>query len=389
MIRESFSERKKYWIGFYNCFVRFYSDDEVKKFLEKNKELRNKILESMAEDICDLQKTLDVQQVISLGQPIWITPFVKYVHILLNDEIPEYIEKNKLMALIAYRSTYLATSAFYKNDGLWGNYSSVYDWLHYVAGFEYAKIVTNAISIYPEITDCFVKAQVLLELIKHLDCQENQIAEIIIEETRKVLASGGVPRELNHAALPDFWHKADKKYLDEIMEWIPFEKYEQRHNNPCLREVIEYALKYLTAEQKIKLIAKYKDYHDDEMRELLRRLGSKKEILQKISEYLHGGKVDSSFGYNHAYLLGFVKKDCSILCAYFKLLKYSMEKKTERRSALFTVAKKGLKEHLGPFSFKFLKFYIGRQIKKRVKNGLYVDGLYDFIDEMEQVAYSR
>ena len=388
-IRESFSESKKYWIGFYNCFVRFYSDDEVKKILDKNKNLKNKILESMAEDVLDLQKTLDVQQVISLGRPIWITPFVKYVHILLNDEIPEYVEKNRLMALIAYRSTYLATSAFYKNDGLWGNYSSVYDWLHYVAGFEYAKIVTNAISIYPEITDRFVKAQVLLELIKHLDCQENQIAEIIIEETRKVLASGGVPRELNHDALPDFWHKADKKYLDEIMEWIPFEKYEQRHNNPCLREVIEYALKYLTAEQKIKLIAKYKDYHDDEMRELLRRLGSKKEILRKISEYLHGGKVDSNFGYDHAYLFGFVKKDCSILCAYFKLLKYSMEKTTERRSALSTVAKKGLKEHLRPFSFKFLKFYIDRQIKKRIKNGLYVDGLYDFIDEMEQVAYSR
>ena len=389
LIRESFSESKKYWIGFYNCFVRFYSDDEVKKFLEKNKDLKNKILESMAEDVRDLQKTLDVQQVVSLGNPIWITPFVKYVHILLNDKIPEYAEKNKLMALIAYRSTYLATSAFYKNDSLWGIYSSVYDWLHYVTGFEYAKIVENAISIYPKITDNFVKAQVLLELIKHLDCQESQIAEIIIDETKKVLANDGAPRELNHGALPDFWHKADKKYLDEIIEWIPFEKYEQRHNNPCLRELIEYALKYLSAEQKTKLIAKYKDCQDGEMRELLRRLGSKKEILRKISEYLQGGKVDSNFGYDHAYLLGFIKKDFRILWAYWRLLSYSMKKESERRSALFTVAKKGLKEHLGPFSFKFLKIYVGRQIKKRIKNGLYVDGLYDFIDEMEQVAYSR
>ena len=120
----------------------------------------------------------------------------------------------------------------------------------------------------------------------------------------------------------------------------------------------------------------------------MRRLGSKKEILRKIREYLEGGKVDSHFGYNHAYLFGFLKKNFFILFAYWKLFRYSLAGESERRSYLFTIAKKGIKEHLDPITFKFLKLYTSKVIKKRRNAGQYVDGLYDFIDEMEQSVYS-
>ena len=97
----------------------------------------------------------------------------------------------------------------------------------------------------------------------------------------------------------------------------------------------------MSMEQKEKLIAKYEDSKDGEIRELMRRLGSKKEILRKVSEYLHGGKCDSHFGYNHAHLFGFVKKNIFVLIAYWKLFDYSMKKESERRSALTTIATKG------------------------------------------------
>lgn len=389
LVNDWFSENKKYWIGFFNCFILSHSDEEVKKIISENQSLKNRILTSMAEDISDLQKCLDIQQIVTLTRPNCITPFVRYVHILLDDKIPEYVEKKRLITVIAYRSTFLATSAFYKNKGLWGNCETSFDWLHNIVGYEYSEIVQNAIEIYPKIKDNFVKAQVLSELIKHFDCQKRKITSIVLKETKNALANDGQPRELNYGPLQHFWTSADEKYLNKIIEWIPFEKYDQRHDNPCLREVINYTLKYISTEKKLELIEKYKDCQDDEMRELLRRLGSKEEILRKISEYLQGGKVDSNFGYDHAYLFGFIKQDDSIFRAYLKLFKYSMEKQSERRSALFTIAKKGIKEHITLDLFKSLKSVVNKQIKERQKAGLYVDGLYDFIDEMEQVAYSK
>ena len=186
-----------------------------------------------------------------------------------------------------------------------------------------------------------------------------------------------------------FWQKADKKYLAEIIDEIPFEKYELRNENPCLRDVIEYALKYMSVEQKEKLIAKYEDSEDRKIRELMRRLGSKKEILRKITEYLNGGKCESYFRYGNANLFGFVKKNIRVLWAYWRLFDYSMEKSSERRSALASVATKGIKEHIGALTFKLFKFYMLWKIRQRIKAGLYVDWLYDFMDEVEQKVYSR
>ena len=162
-----------------------------------------------------------------------------------------------------------------------------------------------------------------------------------------------------------------------------------RHENPCLREVIEFALKHMSMEQKEKLIAKYEDSKDGEIRELMRRLGSKKEILRKVSEYLHDGKCNSNFGNNNAHLFGFVEKNICVLIAYWRLFDYSMKKESERRSALTTIATKGLKEHIGRWTYKILKFLVNRKIKQRIKDGLYVEGLYDFLDEVEQKVYAR
>jgi hypothetical protein len=84
LIKEWFSNEKTYWICFYNCYVQTHSDEEVKKFLEENESIKKKIFESMANDIIDLQQQLDERQVVLLTQKNWITPFVKYIHIILD-----------------------------------------------------------------------------------------------------------------------------------------------------------------------------------------------------------------------------------------------------------------------------------------------------------------
>ncbi|MBR6125329.1 hypothetical protein IKQ19_17350 [Candidatus Saccharibacteria bacterium] len=392
LIKEWFSNEKTYWVCFYNCYVQTHSDEEVKKFLDENKGIKKKIIESMANDVVDLQKQLDERLVVSLSQKNWITPFVKYIHIILDGKIPEYIDRNKLLLIIAYPSKFLVSSStFFKNPSAWGDSSSSFDWLHDIAGFKHSEIVGKALELYPLIDSLYIKAQILSGLVKHLNCQENEIIKIIIDETKHVfekIDSPEVQDDLRFAVLPEFWQNADKKYLSMIYDFIPFEKYGLRLNNPCLSEVIAYALKYMTVEQKEQLIAKHESSLDPEIRELMRRLGSKKEILRKIREYLEGGKVDSHFGYNHAYLFGFLKKNFFILFAYWKLFRYSLAGESERRSYLFTIAKKGIKEHLDPITFKFLKLYTSKVIKKRRNAGQYVDGLYDFIDEMEQSVYS-
>lgn len=393
LINEWFSEEKIYWICFYNCYARAYSDEDIKKFLDKNECVKNRILDSMAEDVCDLQNELDVRQVTSLAQRNWITPFIKYIHIIFEGKVPKYVDRNRLFAIIAYPSFYLLTlPTFFKNKAVWGDVNSSFDWLHKVAGFEYAEIVDKALEIYPQINIRHVKAKILSDLIKHIDCQEDRIINIVLNETKTVLGKpekSNAGNDFRYASLPEFWQKADQKYLIEIIDEIPFEKYGLRHDNPCLRDVIEYALKNMSIEQKKKLIAKYEKSDDGEIRELLRRLGSKKEILRKISEYLHGAKCDSQFGHEHASLFGFMKKDLRILWAYWRLFCYSTKKETERRSALATVATKGIKEHLRPWTFRVFKFLMNRKIKERIKAGKYVEGFYNFIDEAEQKVYSR
>ena len=323
----------------------------------------------------------------------WITPFIKYVQIVFNDEIPEYVDKEKLLTIVAYPAKYLVTqTSLFKNQPPWGNYNSAFDWLHKVAGFNYSKIVDKVLEVYPQTDNLYIKMQLLSDLIEHLDCRERDIANIVLGETRRVLAKPEkiyAGADFRYASLSDFWQKADGKYLIEIIDEIPFEKYGLRYENPCLREVIEFALKHMSIEQKEKLIAKYEDSKDGEIRELMRRMGSKKEILRKVSEYLHDGKCDSHFGYNHAHLFGFVKKNIFVLIAYWILFDYSMEKESERRSALATIATKGIKEHIGFWTLIIFKFLMNRRIKQRIKEGKYVEGLYDFLDEVEQKVYAR
>ena len=388
-----FSDDNNFWIGFYDCYVRSHSDEEVKNFLMKNENVKQKIVDTMAIGVCASQKSLDVQQIISLNCPIWVTPFIRYVQIVFDGKIPEYVDKEKLLTIVAYLTRYLVTEkTLFKNQPSWGNCNSAFDWLHKVAGFNYSKIVDKALEIYPQTDNLYIKMQLLSDLIEHLDCREREIANIVLDETRRVLAKpekSNAGTDLRYASLSDFWQKADGKYLIEIIDEIPFEKYGLRYENPCLREVIEFALKHMSIEQKEKLIAKYEDSKDGEIREFMRRMGSKKEILRKVSEYLHDGKCDSHFGYNHAHLFGFVKKNIFVLIAYWRLFDYSMEKESERRSALATIATKGIKEHIGPWTFRIFKFLVDRKIKQRIKDGLYVEGLYDFLDEVEQKVYAR
>ena len=393
IIKKCFADDNNFWIGFYDCYARTHSDEDVKNFLKKNENVKQKIVDTMAIGVCASQKSLDVQQIISLDHSNWITPFIKYVQIVFNDEIPEYVNKEKLLMIVAYLAKYLVTqTSLFKNQPPWGNYNSAFDWLHKVAGFNYSKIVDKALEIYPQTDNFYIKIQLLSDLIEHLDCRERDIANIVLEETRRVLAKPEktyAGNDFRYTSLPEFWQKVDEKYLAEIIDVIPFEKYGLRYDNPCLRDVIEYALKYISIEQKKKLIAKYENSEDGEMRELLRRLGAKKEILRKISEYLHGAKCDSRFGYDHANLFGFEKKNLRILWAYWRLFCYSTKKDTERRHALATVATKGIKEHLGPWTFRVFKFLMNRKVKQRIKAGKYVDGLYNFMDEAEQKVYSR
>ena len=393
VIKKCFSDDNNFWIGFYDCYIRSHSDEEVKLFLKENEDIKKKIIDSMAIGVCVFQEELDVQQIILLNYPIWITPLIKYIQLIFNDKIPEYVDKDKLLTIVAYPAKYLVTqTSLFKNQPPWGNYNSAFDWLQKVVGFEYSEIVDKALEIYPQTENLYVKMQLLSNLIEHLDCHERKIANIVLEETRRVFAK---PEKFNSGSdfryepLPKFWQKADKKYLAEIIDEIPFEKYELRNENPCLRDVIEYALKYMSVEQKEKLIAKYEDSENREIRELMRRLGSKKEILRKITEYLNGGKCESYFRYGNAKLFGFVKKDIRLLLAYWRLFDYSMEKSSERRSALASVATKGIKEHIDSRTFKIFKFLMNRIIRQRIKAGLYVDWLYDFMDEVEQKVYSR
>ena len=393
VIRLCFSQSCNYWIGFYDCYVQSYSDEHVRRFLDKNGIIKKKIVDSMKNGILDFQKNLSACQIISLSHRNWITPFIKYVHIVLDDKLPEYVNKDKLLAIVAYKTKFLATQlTLMENKTVWGNCDSAFDWLHKVAGFDYSKIVDKALEIYPQINTLYIKTQILSELIKHIDCQERKIVDIVLNETKDVFAKdlfSNTVDDLRYGPLPKFWRNADGKYLNEIIDYIPFEKYGRKSENPCLENVIEYVLKYVSIEQKKKLIERYGNYKDDKMRAFLLRLGSKKEILRKISEYLQGGKSISNFRNRVSNLFGFVKKDVSLLWAYWKLFKYSMEYDSERRLVLFSIAKKGIMEHIDSKTFFVFRFLMKGLLKTRIKEGLYVESLYDFMEELEQKVYAR
>lgn len=387
-VKNWFSDEKKYWRFFYDYYVCQYYNEGVEKFLAKDTVLRNKILDSMEIEICELQDVLNVQQVISLKGCAWVIPFVKYLHILLNDKLPSYIKKEKLLSLIAFPSIFVHSNTY--ND--FGTYESVFSWLQTVAGFSTERLVEKSIEFYPLVQRDDTKAQILSYLIKHIDLKEDIIFEIIYKETEKVLRKDYSNNEydaVNHGPLAHFWEKADAKYLRKIFEIVPFERYDLRRENPCLREITDYSLKYMTLDEKTRLIKILEKFHNDGVQELLLRLGSKKEILKKIKGYLNGDKVEYGFSCQPVITFGFIKKDLRILWAYWRLFEYSMENESERCSVLFNIARNGIAKHLGQKTFVILKILMHLALKRRMKAGLHVDGCYDFIDEMEQTVYSR
>ena len=60
-VKNWFSDEKKYWRFFYDYYVCQYYNEGVEKFLAKDTVLRNKILDSMEIEICELQDVLNVQ----------------------------------------------------------------------------------------------------------------------------------------------------------------------------------------------------------------------------------------------------------------------------------------------------------------------------------------
>lgn len=394
-LEEWFAKESNFWRFFYHFFICEYPIEISEDFLKKNETVRLKICESLKLEVTEFLYKINLDGMDGGKRNAWIIPFIKYLPILFKNEIPPFVDKEKLLYFMLFPSMYLEKGSIHDSSFKWEECDNVFVWLNQKTGKSFEYLARKAIDFYPYLKDKKSKAQILYYLVnnrKSFKDLENKIIDFVEIETLKELDadySNGNFNEINYGVLSEFWKNAEFSFVAKIFEMIPFERYGKADNNSCLYEIFETSIRLMTKQQKNILIKKFKGSEDKNIRELLLKIGYEKEILRTIQECLNGKKMSSYMERARSNLFGFMEPNLRVLLAYWKLFKYSLDKDCARRNALYSIAKNGIKEHLGKYSFSFLKFGIMHLVKKRRRLGLYCEGLLDFIDEIEQHVFAK
>ena len=402
-VRESiddwFSNEMFYWRFFFWHYIREYSEEKVTELLKDEPNLKTRIINSLEHEIQIKYKTLTLKNAdIGNMQLIhWLTPFIYYVKILFENHIPEFFPKDKLSILTTYCSWHLKlTPGFLDTKFPWLEYNSVFDWLFDVANLDKKELIRLSFEYYKELTKPESKSQLLYYYINHiieLSSYKNAIIHIIIAETCHEIKEDYSDKDcnvLNYSVLSNFWNTTEENYIDEIINDIPFETYRNQSKNSCLTSVIEYFIRKASFEQKKTIINKYrKKTKNNNVRQLLSALGDIKANLKVLKSYLHGAKSPTTFSISRDIILNQNKKSNRLLFIYLRLLKYSLKKVSDRRSSLYMIALSGIRKNITSRNFLFVSYFIKRIINTRRKSLDYFEGLLDFLDELEQIAYSN
>ena len=397
IVINSFETQTKFWKFFFWHYICEYTSEKIFDCLEKNPSLKTQIIKSLEIDVKNSIQTLTVHNA-EAGVPIlknWLTPFILSLKYLYNENIPDWFEKNKLSIFTVYPSWHLkVTPGVLDETFAWLEYKSVFEWLINSAKLDKTELIEQSIKYFVNLHHPESKAQILTYLINNineLQQYKTKLYKFIISETIIEINEDYSSKQsnvLNWRVLSDFWNKCEENLIEYLIERIPFEKYNTNTRNNCLNIVINYFIRIATKEQKVYVIKKYKNrININNIEELLASLGYEKAILRIINNYRHGKNISPDLYFSRKNNFTQYQKSNSILFAYIRLLNYSLKDNTPRRNSLYTISQLGIKMNITKKTFPIVRYTILRIVHKRRKELKYVEGLLDFLDELEQIIF--
>lgn len=393
-IEDWFADEKYFWRYFFVEYICNYKTDQVDEFFKIYPHLIDRIKQSMRLELPQCLED-DISMYDGGQNRFWVVPFVYYLTRLYGNKLPDWFDKDKIFNFVAYPAWYLSTHEYdihVNFEFKWKDWSSVFEWIGEVAGFDKDDIVKKALSLFPKLKNEDSRAQILsafTQKVKSESVYKNQMLDIIINLT--IIEMQKDYNDNNNISinwiLSSFWSRTTEDFVARIYSSIDFEKYDLDDKNSCRIAVLEYFCNIATYEQKAKVIETLKNSMDKpNIKIYLAKLGYKKAILAIIDGFLNGD--DWNRIWNSSELFMNSTKSFKLLHKCCKLYSYSLEKDCERRELLTGLAKRGIKQNASKWNFWYIRCRLNKEIKKLKKNSLYYEHIQDFLNEIEQKVFS-
>ncbi len=390
---------QNFWRFFFWFYVRKYDSDNVKQFFSEHPEIVFKIKQSMELEFPGILNSQDITVFDGGKNEYQIVPFVYYLNNLYENKLPDFLNPHEMLKFVAFPAWCLSeygvhTTGEYK----WGNYESVFDWLSILLNMDKRNIINHAISIYSKLKTDISRTQIisyLCESITKRTFQSDEALSLIIQESIQECTygykSGDNLKTMNYT-LQNFWNKYEQNIINRIEEYIDFTEYKHDEKNYCRKAMADYIIRQADTTKKKKIISIIKnkeriDNLTDDRNYLLSRLGEEKATIILINQYLEGKKLNTSL-YFAGPLFGIEKASNKAFRKMIELFDYTLQKSSDRRHELHSIAVGMINRNVTKKNFKILKKHLSMIVSRKRENNEYFEYVQNYLNEVEQKIYS-
>jgi len=404
-------QKEPFYIFFYWIYIKQHAGDSLKLVfnqINENQEIKIKILNSMKIDIPERFKNKTINDFNDINETHWVSPFLYNIKYLLNNIVPEYINKDNALKLIACGNPY--------DEHAMMSYSVNLAWFEDIFGtmISRSEIVKYGLENIDLLQNTLPRLQILNYFLNYYETVNDNnlnicIKEYIIKKTGEMfLEENKYVDPDEYPPISDFWSKCEENNIDALFPKFTIDMIlstiqinDKDINYKYRKIIIEYCIQASTKSQKLRIINEIKndlinigltleqklvvDY-------FLASMGDEERILHIINGYLNGDSINTLNIFT-MYKFGCLYKTETLLNKYIDLLFYSThtpdEKYYIRRENLLYLARNGIGQHISAENFGIFEEKIKTYISELQNENKFTGFYEDFLVQIEQYVYSQ
>lgn len=390
---------QNFWRFFFLCYVRKYDSEKVKQFLSEHPEIVLKIKQSMELELPNILNSQDITVFDGGRNERIIVPFVYYLESLYENKLPDFVNPQEMLKFVAFPTWCLSEYGFHSaGEYKRGEYESVFDWLSILLNKDKKNITNYAINIFSKLDSDISKSQIISYLCDSIlkgTLQSDEVLSLIIQESIQECTfeykSSDNLKSMNYT-LQNFWNKYELDVVNRIEEYIDFTEYKQEEKNYCRKAMADYIIRHADSSKKRKIISilknkKRSDSLVDDRIYLLARLGDEKSTIDLINQYLEGKELNTSL-YFAGPLFGIENASNKAFRKMIELFEYTLEKSSDRRHELHSIAVGMINRNVTKKNFKILEKHLSVIVSRKRENNEYFKYIQNYLNEVEQKIYN-
>lgn len=259
------------------------------------------------------------------------------------------------------------------------------------------SLIDYSIEIYPFLNSDIPKTQIVSCLCNFLiqdDLKLDKVISLIVQESAREFAieyksDDNLPG-LN-CTFQHFWDKYEPDVSNLIESIVNFSLYKRDEKNYCRKSLCEYIIRHADSEKKKKIISTIKEgksIHNlsEDIIYLLAKLGDEETTIKLIDEYINGKELDIHL-YWYGHIFGITNASKKAFKKMIKLFEYTIQKDSDRRQYLHSLAVAMINQNVSTKNFKILKKYLEKIINYRRNHNQYFEYVQNFLNGVEQRVY--